>query len=157
MTRAEFVGTIVCPHVLVAEFTIQPATFQTKRLNKKDLWGPSSENCVGYFVIPVSKREGANAFGSMVTFGRAGNNDLVFEHDRVSKFHGYFRQIDGQWSVCDADSQNGMTVDDVDVAKGDKIGVPVKSGASVTLGGQVELVFYLPEGLHTRCQALLRS
>lgn len=154
LTRAEFLEAIKDPHLLLAEFKIMETTFQTTRLTREKLWSRDQPE-QRYFVIPLAKRDGANAFSSMVTFGRAGNNDLVFEHDRVSKFHGYFREVDGKWLVCDATSQNGTTVDGLEVPKGDKSGTPLKSGTLISLGDYVELTFYLPEALHAHCKAKL--
>lgn len=156
MTRGEFLEVHKVPQLLVGEFQIQETTFQTTRLTRDRLWS-RDQPAQRFFVVGLAKREGSNAFTSMVTFGRAGNNDLVFEHDRVSKFHGYFREVDGKWHLCDATSQNGTTVDGQEVVKGDKEGVPLADGAKVCLGEHVDLIFYTPEGLHSHCQAKLRG
>jgi FHA domain-containing protein len=156
MTRGEFLEVHKVPQLLVGEFQIQETTFQTARLTRERLWSRDQQE-QRFFVVPLAKREGSNAFASMVTFGRAGNNDLVFEHDRVSKFHGYFREVDGAWFVCDATSQNGTTVAGQEVVKGDKQGAPLESGAKVCLGEYVDLIFYTPEGLHEHCQKKLRG
>ena len=156
LTRGEFLEAHKVPQLLVGEFQIEETTFQTTRLTRDRLWS-RDQPAQRFFVVPLAKRQGSNAFASMVTFGRAGNNDLVFEHDRVSKFHGYFREVDGAWFVCDATSQNGTTVNEVEVVKGDKQGAPLESGTRLCLGEHVDLVFYSPEGLHAHCQTKLRG
>lgn len=152
LTQARFLEEHPVPLLLVGEFQIQETTFQTARLTRDRLWS-RDQPAERFFVAPLAKRAGSNTYGSMVTFGRAGNNDLVFEHERVSKFHGYFREDEGVWFVCDASSQNGTTVDGAEVEGGDKQGTRLASGAKVCLGAHVELVFYTPEGMHAHCRA----
>ena len=64
-------------------------------------------------VYPLVKRDAANPFSMMITFGRAPNNDLYVELSQVSKFHGYFSQAGEAWQVTDAGSTNGTYVDGV--------------------------------------------
>ena len=62
-------------------------------------------------VARVRKREGANAFGIMVTIGRAKNNDIELMAPDVSKFHAYLMQgPDGSWALTDAGSTYGSEV-----------------------------------------------
>ena len=62
-------------------------------------------------VAPLEKRAGANAFASMITVGRARNNDLVFNAGGVSKFHAYFTVgVSGEASVIDVESTHGTFV-----------------------------------------------
>lgn len=98
--------------------------------------------------LPVVKRPGANAFGMMVTVGRAPNNDLVLADRRVSKFHCYLRRLGANWVVSDASSTNGTQVDRVAVPR--ERSIPLRSGARLTLGGSVELEFLEPADLYER-------
>lgn len=83
--------------------------FQTIRMSKTErvLAKP-----LEMMVFPVRKNEERNAFGMMITVGRALNNDVVLESAGISKFHAHFEQRDGRWCVCDAGSSNGTSVDD---------------------------------------------
>src|SRR5437667_7441007 len=47
-------------------------------------------------VLPVRKVQ--DTFESMITVGRARNNDIIVPGAMVSKFHAFFRQIDGEWT-----------------------------------------------------------
>ncbi len=55
--------------------------------------------------------------------------DVVVTHITVSRFHGFFRQRDGQWYVCDCDSKHGTYLcgrkltphQEVDIRSGDAI------------------------------------
>jgi FHA domain len=67
----------------------------------------------GPAVWPVRKVQ-AN-FPSMITVGRARNNDIVVPDALVSKFHAFFRQVDGEWMLADAGSANGTKVGDVEL------------------------------------------
>lgn len=104
-----------------------------------------------YAVASLSKRPGANPFGLMVTIGRAQNNDVVLNHGSVSKFHAYLRRIGESWLLSDAGSTNGTGVDGVPLAR--ERSVPLKSGAKILLGGEVQLELLAPEDLHARLGA----
>src|SRR5882672_5089105 len=59
-------------------------------------------------VLPVRKVQ--TTFPSMITIGRARNNDIVVPDALVSKFHAFFRFMDGEWLIADAGSANGTKV-----------------------------------------------
>ncbi|MCO5168529.1 MAG: FHA domain-containing protein [Planctomycetes bacterium] len=102
-------------------------------------------------LLPVRKREGSNAFALMITIGRAPNNDLVLPDRRVSKFHAYFRRLGGAWTINDANSTNGTTVDEVLVPP--ERGLTLRSGARIVLGGAVHLEFLEGDDLFERMWA----
>lgn len=77
-------------------------------------------------VYQVVKDE-ANAFGMMITVGRATNNDVVVETGSVSKFHAYFEERDSDWRVRDANSSNGTFVGSVQVTADASTEVPSNS------------------------------
>lgn len=97
-------------------------------------------------LLAVEKRAGGNAFGMMITLGRAPNNDLVIPDQRISKFHAYFRCTGDEWAVVDANSRNGTSVNGLKVAP--QTPTPIASGAAITLSDDLELVFLLPQDLH---------
>lgn len=99
-------------------------------------------------VVAVEKRVGANPFPHMVTLGRAPSNDVVVNHPALSKFHAYLRRTGAGWSIDDAGSTNGTLLDGAPVAKGR--GLAVRSGARITLGGEVELELLEPADLWAR-------
>jgi len=87
----------------------------------------------GPVVLPVRKVQ--TTFPSMITVGRAKNNDIVVSDALVSKFHAFFRQLDdGEWGLADAGSANGTRLGDADLpAKGQP--ERVRPGDRITFGG----------------------
>ena len=61
----------------------------------------------------VQKRDDGNPFGSMITIGRAPNNDIVLPAPSVSKFHAFLREEAGSLLLVDANSSNGTFVNGV--------------------------------------------
>ncbi len=82
-------------------------------------------------VLPVRKVQ--DTFPSMITVGRARNNDIVVPDALVSKFHAFFRLTDGDWLLADAGSANGTRIGDVALPPK---GAPerVRPGDRVTFG-----------------------
>jgi hypothetical protein len=87
----------------------------------------------GPVVLPVRKVK--TTFPSMITVGRARNNDIVVSDALVSKIHAFFRQLDdGEWGLADAGSANGTRLGDADLpAKGQP--ERVRPGDRITFGG----------------------
>ncbi len=84
-------------------------------------------------VLPIRKVQ--STFPSMITVGRARNNDLCVPDTLVSKFHAFFvrRPADGVWTLADAGSSNGTRIGDRElVAKG--AAEVVRSGDRVRFG-----------------------
>lgn len=94
-------------------------------------------------VAQVCKREGANAFGIMVTIGRASNNDIVIRAPDVSKFHAYLRQDGDRWTITDAGSRFGTTLGEATKLGKDQ-SAPLTSGTRLSLG-TVKATFLSPE------------
>jgi pSer/pThr/pTyr-binding forkhead associated (FHA) protein len=152
LSREQFFGKIQVPHVLITTTVAgRESGFQTVKFTKEAVT-ESRGSSKGTMILPVRKRPEANAFGMMITIGRAANNDLVIEHQKISKFHAYFRQTGDEWRICDANSRNGTEVSEVEVTPGQD-GLPVFSGSRVRLGKAVTLVFLAPAELYTRCLA----
>jgi hypothetical protein len=87
----------------------------------------------GPVVLPVRKVQ--TTFPSMITVGRARNNDIIVPDALVSKFHAFFRQLDdGGWGVADAGSANGTKLGELELPPK---GQPerVRPGDKITFGG----------------------
>lgn len=87
-----------------------------------------------------------NPFAMGVTLGRVESNDVVLDDGSVSRFHAWLQQDERtkEWSVTDAESKNGTSVDGVTVAARQR--VVVKDGSRIKVG-EVELTFLTPAGL----------
>lgn len=88
-------------------------------------------------VAPVTKRKGVNPYTSMITLGRARNNDVPITDISVSKLHAWVRRGDnglfdsGDFSITDAGSRNGTFVNGVAVSREPH---PLPVGARLRLG-----------------------
>lgn len=104
MNRAEFVSEFPYDVLVIEPFTqLDDAGFMTKP-------GAQAAGEAGPVTIAqIKKRPGANAF-TMITVGRAKNNDIVIPASMVSKFHAYFLKTPGGVTVTDAGSSNGTSV-----------------------------------------------
>ena len=96
-------------------------------------------------VLPVRKIQGS--FPSMITVGRTKNNDVVIADPLVSKFHAYFRVLDGAWLLADAGSVNGTRIGDIELPKRGQP-QPIQWGERVAFGDYV-LTFLDPAGAWT--------
>jgi hypothetical protein len=99
----------------------------------------------GPVVLPVRKVQ--TTFPSMITVGRARNNDIVVSDALVSKFHAFFRQLEnGDWGVADAGSANGTRLGDLDLPPK---GQPerVRPGDKIVFGGVSAFRFLDASGL----------
>lgn len=93
-------------------------------------------------VARLAKRDGANAFASMITIGRAPNNDIVIPAAAVSKFHAFIMLIGSgdPHLLVDAGSSNGTSVNGKQLeARTER--AKLESGAEVKLG-TLRAVFY---------------
>jgi hypothetical protein len=144
LSREEFLARVVDPHLLLvhapaAAMTSSSTDFATLRLLP-------AERRREQFLLPVRKRPGSNAFGMMVTIGRAPNNDIILPHANVSKLQCYLHRFAGPWTLCDPGSTNGTFVDGVRLRR--ERGVPLTSGAAIQLADVYEVVFLDPNDLY---------
>lgn len=151
LSEAEFLRQVSVPHLLFSRASPTRTTTTslgvlTRELSPAELQQALAAVCAW----PVQKSQ-ANAFGLMITVGRAQNNDIVIDHPRVSKFHVYLRRAGDAWTLSDAGSTNGTAVDGVQVPA--RQSVPIRSGSTIVLGGAATLEFLEPRDLH----ATLRS
>jgi hypothetical protein len=100
-------------------------------------------------VLAVRKIQGS--FPSMITVGRTKNNDVVLADPLVSKFHAYFRQLDGAWLLADAGSVNGTRIGDVELPKRGQP-QPIQWGERIAFGDCV-LTFLDPAAAWTALRA----
>ncbi len=144
--RDEFLAQIQEPYLLLIRSSTQSDSgsgFHTVKFTKEavDQAAGGQAN-----LIPVRKRADGNAFGIMITMGRASNNDLVIPNQKISKFHAYFRQMGSTWRISDANSRNGTFLNGVEVPKDQ--GTEIVSGNRIKLAKTVELIFFDPPGLY---------
>jgi hypothetical protein len=94
------------------------------------------------FFVEKSNR---NPFGSMITVGRATNNDVVLPLRTISKMHSYFMQTGAGWKITDQHSANGTFVDALKLPDGQ--GALLSDGARIGFGNEAQCRFYTPSGL----------
>ena len=91
------------------------------------------------------KRPG-NPFPQMISVGRAANSDIVLALGPISKVHGYFlKGLDGDWSVVDQRSRNGIFLNQQRLEPGQQH--PVKDGDTIRFGEEVTFELMFPEAL----------
>lgn len=149
LTQDEFLARVTEPHLYFANLPELEETdnFKTIRLTP----GKNAPHDLGkQGILTVKKATGSNAFGMMITMGRAKNNDLVIPDQRMSKFHCYFRRLGEQWSLTDANSTNGTVVDGKTVP-GER-SLPLRSGSKIELSGAIDVLFLLPADLFVMLQ-----
>ena len=67
----------------------------------------------GRGVAPIQKDPDSNLFLGMITLGRAENNDIVIQHERISSFHAHFRSEGERLLLTDSNSTNGTEVNGI--------------------------------------------
>jgi len=109
-----------------------PDQSSTMVISSKDVDTVGSTSSHGHIELhPLAKKPGA-PFSGMITVGRTANNDVVLNHVTISRFHAYFKSVDGGWCVCDSGSKNGthMQGNRLDARKE----VPLESGTALVFG-----------------------
>ena len=86
-----------------------------------------------------------NPFGSMITVGRATNNDVVLPLRTISKMHSYLMCTSAGWKITDQHSANGTFVDGLKLPDGQ--GSLLADGARVGFGNESQCHFYTSRGL----------
>ncbi len=107
---------------------------------------------IGFSVAEIKKREGANAFGMMITIGRARNNDIYLPNSQVSKFHAYVALGEGEVKITDAGSRTGTVVEGRKIEPSSEKAV-LKNGEKALLGG-VQLTYYDPPAFYSYLQTM---
>jgi hypothetical protein len=105
-------------------------------------------------VLPIRKRT-VNVYASLVTLGRAPNNDLVLEgFETVSKFHAFFSHRDeavetDHWSIGDGASTNGTFLNNAPLPR-DRSPHALRSNDEVRFGPDASFLFLHPRDLANR-------
>jgi hypothetical protein len=105
-------------------------------------------------VLPIRKRT-VNVYASLVTLGRAPNNDLVLEgFETVSKFHAFFSHRDeaaetDHWSIGDGASTNGTFLNNAPLPR-DRSTHALRSNDEVRFGPDASFLFLHPRELANR-------
>lgn len=96
-----------------------------------------------------------NAFALGVTVGRTENNDVMFAHESVSRFHGYFRDEGTRgWTLTDAGSTNGTFVGTVRLTASRAFRLDPRVAIKF---GSVEVLFLAPQAVPAFLQERARS
>jgi hypothetical protein len=107
---------------------------------------PGSESSGLWWIAPVAKRPGSNVFTSMVTIGRARNNDIELKTSAVSKFHAYVTLGPDGPTLVDAGSTFGTYVGDKRLTpRGERH--PLSTGDVLRLGA-VSMTYMDPAAFH---------
>jgi hypothetical protein len=112
--------------------------------------GPAGE--VERQVVALVKAN-VNSFASMITLGRAANNDVRINLSSVSKFHAYFMHVkaSGRWLICDANSSNGTYVNREKLVGSNRR--ELENGDGIRFGPDVQARFFDAKSL----SAMMRS
>lgn len=128
----------------------EDAAFQTKFMSRSEFLAAGSGErtldaepsvAVGH-VIFIQKREGG-VFPDRIGVGRAPNVDVRVPLSQVSKYHAYFSNVDGRWTVTDAGSRNGTSVAGERLT--DRAPHPLNDSQEVGFG-PYKFTFHTPEG-----------
>jgi hypothetical protein len=128
----------------------EDAAFQTKFMSRGDMLAAGSGEraldsepsiAVGH-VIFVQKREGG-VFPDRIGIGRAPNVDVRIPLSQVSKYHAYLSNTGGEWTLTDAGSRNGTSVQGERLT--DRSPHAIADGQELGLGAY-RFAFHTPEG-----------
>jgi hypothetical protein len=86
---------------------------------------PRLVDAQGACVVFQVRATGRGPYPSMITVGRARNNDIILADVSVSKFHAYFKEDGHRFFLQDAGSRNGTAIEGALVPKS-KQGKPVE-------------------------------
>jgi hypothetical protein len=114
-------------------------------------WGDMSPRFGEGSVVVFLVKSPRNAFTTMVTVGRASNNDLVLPFDRISKSHAYFMGAAPTWALHDNRSTNGTFVNEARLPEG---GSATLACGTVVGFAEVRARFFTPAGLFDVLQPL---
>lgn len=113
---------------------------ETRQFDGADL--SSSSTVADREVYPIAKRPGA-AFADRIGAGRAPNADISVPLPQISKYHAFFSENGGDWTITDAGSKNGTFLDNKRLPA--KEPFPIADGAEVKLG-PYRFSYYTPDG-----------
>jgi CheY-like chemotaxis protein len=101
------------------------------------------------FVLFLLKSRSRPATGKVITIGRSSISDVTINSDRVSKFHGYLRQLsDGSWVIKDSISTNGTFLNGRKIEANKE--TPLYNGAIVSFSKTLKFKFITPSEMYVR-------
>ncbi len=86
--------------------------------------------------------------------GRALTNDVVINHDSISKQHAFFESRGEQWLLTDLDSRNGTFIDESRLAGGSAVALPRRCALRF---GECAMTFFDAEAFAKLLDELRRS
>ncbi|HEY4222722.1 MAG TPA: FHA domain-containing protein [Myxococcota bacterium] len=152
LTVAEFVVRYGPGFLITHTRSAHPAHGPTRTRDFDD--GAESTGEMRVIAYPIRRRpKSEHAF---VSVGRINGNDIAIADETVSKFHAFLRETPDGFTVQDARSRNGTTVEGAPVP-GRGLGPPtlLLPSQSVRFGG-VTTIFMTPAGLIELARKLAR-
>jgi pSer/pThr/pTyr-binding forkhead associated (FHA) protein len=102
--------------------------------------------------VILLQKTNRNPFKSMITFGRALNNDIIILNKLVSKIHAIFCQKESMWFIEDRNSANGTTLCGVHLIPNERY--PLKDEDEIVFGNTVIGQFLTPQSFWDLLQSL---
>lgn len=119
-------------------------TMKSKAVDPIQLAAQAATDVNAALVFFLAK-SGRNPFSSMITIGRARNNDVLIESGLVSKLHAYVLTRPDGLFIFDQGSTNGTKVDGVMLKKGE--GGQLRDGCTIELAPNIALRYHTVETL----------
>ena len=111
-----------------------------------DLTSPTPQAITPSSTVFFLEKSSRNPFGSLITVGRATNNDIVLPLRTVSKMHAYFMGSSGPaWKVTDQHSANGTFVAGLKLPGGSAANLT--DNTHIAFGADAQCRFLEPKGL----------
>ena len=141
LSEKELIAAIDCP-VLVWSFVGAKAEDEDSAWTGTAAGGPLKRpRAEEPVVFELRKQPNRNPLAMGITVGRVETNDVSITDESVSRFHAYFLEKSGQWSLVDADSKNGTWAGPLKLSP--NVPVAMLDGSRLRFGS-VEVDFYLP-------------
>jgi hypothetical protein len=131
--RQKFVASCPFPFLVGRASTIRPSGPQPTMIGSISGTAPIDApilESAGNAVTIHAVRKVQTSFPTMITIGRTSNNDIIVNDVQISKFHAFFRTVDGKTQLVDTGSRNGTWLGQTRVTK---------AGADIKLGDMVRL------------------
>ncbi len=99
-------------------------------------------------------KKGDSSFPNKITVGRSANNDIVIEHQSISKFHAFFsiNELNYNHELTDVNSMNGTKLNGKALEAMKKS--EVNNGDVITFGTDLSFVFLLARDLFSRIRIM---
>jgi CheY-like chemotaxis protein len=147
-TRSGFVAACPFPFLVYTAPLVPPRSDRTIGL----LDGLDAVEGIGRRNTPLTRslraleiRKSTRTAPDQITVGRTRENDVVIDHQHMSRFHAFFVEKDGVMTLTDAGSHNGTWVAGRLLSPNGAPSAPMASGDIVRFG-ELELTFMSPSG-----------